>query len=112
MSAVEEQALALFVAHLDGVVQVRNGYLARCPAHEDRLPSLSISQAGDGRLLIHCFAGCDTAAVLAALGRGFADLFDDEVDAGRRKDRARSEAAPFRRTQKVGRFTRRSGVKL
>ncbi len=49
-------------------------YLARCPAHEDRSPSLSIKEADD-KILIRCFAGCDIESVLAALGLDFSDLF-------------------------------------
>ena len=41
-------------------------WMARCPAHDDRTPSLSIRQ-GDDRVLIHCFAGCSQQAVIAAL---------------------------------------------
>ncbi len=41
--------------------------MVRCPCHEDRTPSLSISDGQDGKLLVHCFAGCDGADVLAAL---------------------------------------------
>lgn len=42
------------------------GWLARCPAHQDRSPSLSISERG-GKVLVHCFAGCGQDAVLEAL---------------------------------------------
>jgi putative DNA primase/helicase len=42
------------------------GWTARCPAHEDGTPSLSITQAG-ARVLVHCFAGCDQARLLAVL---------------------------------------------
>lgn len=42
---------------------------ARCPAHADNRPSLSLSDAADGRLLWHCHAGCDPLDVLAALKR-------------------------------------------
>lgn len=42
------------------------GGLCRCPAHDDRNPSLSI-RPGRTRLLVHCFAGCDPSAVLGAL---------------------------------------------
>ena len=50
-------------------------WLARCPAHEDRSPSLSIREADDGRVLIHCFAGCGAAEIVAAVGLDLADLF-------------------------------------
>ena len=40
--------------------------MCRCPAHDDRTPSLSV-RAGDRRLLFHCFAGCETANVIRAL---------------------------------------------
>jgi hypothetical protein len=44
---------------------------ASCPAHEDRQPSLSLSDGRDGQLLVHCFAGCAFTAILDALrGRG------------------------------------------
>ncbi len=48
----------------------------QCPAHEDRTPSLSVSN-GDGRALIHCHAGCSTEDILAGIGLGKADLFDE-----------------------------------
>jgi hypothetical protein len=50
---------------------------SRCPAHEDRNPSLS-ARYTDGRVLIHCHAGCDTRDVLAALELTMADLFDEK----------------------------------
>lgn len=51
------------------------GYLALCPAHEDRTPSLSIGEGHDGRVLLHCWAGCATRDVVAALGLQWSDLF-------------------------------------
>jgi hypothetical protein len=39
--------------------------MACCPAHDDRNPSLSVRRAPDGRVLVHCFAGCSLDAVLA-----------------------------------------------
>jgi hypothetical protein len=50
------------------------GWSARCPAHEDRQPSLSISEGDDGRALVKCHAGCETEAICAALGLRLADL--------------------------------------
>lgn len=46
-----------------------------CPAHEDRNPSLSISEGNDGRVLLHCFAGCKTGAICEAIGIMVSDLF-------------------------------------
>lgn len=54
-------------------------WLACCPAHEDRSPSLSIKQTDD-RLLVHCFAGCPAGDVLAAVGLGLRDLFDKPLE--------------------------------
>ncbi len=48
---------------------------ACCPAHDDKSPSLAIRELGDERVLLHCFTGCSTADVLAAVGLEFADLF-------------------------------------
>ena len=37
--------------------------MARCPCHEDRTPSLSVTNDQDGTLLVHCFANCDPVGV-------------------------------------------------
>jgi hypothetical protein len=54
-----------------------NGSLARCPAHEDHKPSLSISEGADGRTLLKCFAGCSVESICSALKITPADLFRD-----------------------------------
>jgi len=41
--------------------------MARCPVHEDRSPSLSISTGKDGKVLVRCHAGCDQRDLIAAL---------------------------------------------
>jgi len=49
-------------------------WMARCPAHDDRAPSLSIADARDGKVLVRCHAGCDQRDVIAALrARGIWD---------------------------------------
>lgn len=48
---------------------------AQCPAHDDKGPSLSIKETPDGRVLLHCFAGCSVDEVVAAIGLDLADLF-------------------------------------
>jgi hypothetical protein len=69
------------LGRLSGVRQTgSNTWLARCSAHEDRSPSLSVRETGDGKLLLHCFAGCPVGDVLDALGLSLADLFDRPVE--------------------------------
>jgi hypothetical protein len=48
--------------------KVGGGWTARCPAHDDRNPSLSIRDV-DGKVLVRCHAGCEQARVIAALRR-------------------------------------------
>lgn len=69
-------------------------WVARCPAHEDRSPSLSIREVED-RTLLHCFAGCEVHDVLAAVGLTLADLFDKPLDhrRGAVRDRRHQHAA-------------------
>ncbi len=50
-------------------------WIARCPAHDDRRPSLSIREADDGRVLLKCWTGCGAAEIVSALGLSLADLF-------------------------------------
>ena len=64
------------LARLDRVKRTGPGsWIARCPAHEDRGPSLSIRETDDGRILLHDFGGCGPHDVLAAVGLTFGDLF-------------------------------------
>jgi len=66
---------------------------ARCPAHEDCDPSLSVAEGRDGRVLVKCFAGCEQEAVIAALrARG---LWPGPADRDRRSPgRGRGQADP------------------
>ncbi len=54
------------------------GWCCRCPAHDDRSPSLSINDGEDGRALVNCHAGCLPEAVCGAIGLRLADLFTEE----------------------------------
>jgi putative DNA primase/helicase len=57
-------------------------WMAHCPAHDDREPSLSIRDSEDGKVLVHCHAGCEQADLIAVLrSRG---LWDEK---GYRRDR-------------------------
>ena len=61
---------------LDRVKRTAPGkWIALCPAHDDRRPSLSIREADDGRVLLKCWSGCGAAEIVSALGLSLADLF-------------------------------------
>ena len=65
---------------LDGVRESgKSRWFARCPAHEDRNPSLSVRNVDD-RLLIHCFAGCEPIDIVHAVGLDMSDLFPERLD--------------------------------
>ena len=65
---------------LDGVKETGPGkYLSRCPSHDDRSPSLAIKDGDDGRILLHCFAGCETESVLSAIGLTFSDVMPERI---------------------------------
>lgn len=67
------------VSRLDKVRQGKPGeWTARCPAHADKSPSLSVKENG-GSTLIHCFGGCETAAIMRALGLTLSDLFPERL---------------------------------
>lgn len=63
---------------LSDVHQTSSGWVAQCPAHDDKHPSLSISVGDDGRILLHCFAGCSVEEICDALGIGIRDLFPEQ----------------------------------
>jgi hypothetical protein len=71
---------AALVDRLHGVRQTGpDRWLARCSAHDDARASLSVRELDDGRLLLHCFAGCSVDEIVAALGMDLSDLFPDRV---------------------------------
>lgn len=53
--------------HLGGATKSGNEWSCRCPAHDDKRASLSITEKQDGKLLVHCHAGCDQAVVVGEL---------------------------------------------
>jgi putative DNA primase/helicase len=68
-------SLENLLSRLDHVRPEREGYSARCPAHDDRTSSLSVGVGEDGRLLVHCHAQCSVDDVLGKLGLTTRDLF-------------------------------------
>ena len=58
----------------------RGHWTACCPAHEDRSPSLAVTETDDGRILLKCFGGCSVQAIVGAIGMDMTDLFPDSND--------------------------------
>ncbi len=65
-------ALESVLSQLRGVRRSGTGWIAQCPSHDDREPSLSIGLGTTGLLLLHCFAGCSYPEIRAALERTMA----------------------------------------
>lgn len=64
----------------------RNRWQARCPAHDDRHPSLTITQGHSGVLLKDWSHGCTPEQITAALGMRVADLFDVPMTQATRRE--------------------------
>jgi len=64
------------LSHLDGIRRMgADRWLACCPAHDDKRPSLSIREVDGDRVLVHCWAGCSVGEVLDAVGLTFDALY-------------------------------------
>ena len=73
MSKVEE-----LLSRLEFVKKVKDGrWQARCPAHNDRTPSLAVTECADGRILIHCHSGCGAHNIVTAVGLEWDVLFPE-----------------------------------
>lgn len=81
----------ILLSRLDRVRPTGKGrWAACCPAHEDRLPSLTITETPDGVVLFKCFAECSAESVLSAVGLQFSDLYPEKLD-----DHRKTERMPF-----------------
>ena len=81
----------LFISRLEGVRRSGPGrWVALCPGHEDKSPSLSVRELDDGRILVHDFAGWSVEDVLGAVGLTFDALFPE-----RSMQHGRPERHPF-----------------
>ena len=70
-------------AILAGCKKVRatgNGsWIACCPAHEDKNPSMTVREMPDGMVLVHCFAGCSVELICGATGVKVEELFPEPL---------------------------------
>jgi hypothetical protein len=78
-----------FLAKLAHVKRAGKGFVAACPAHDDRSQdSLKVDVNDKGKILVKCFAGCSTTAIVAQLGLALRDLFERPADRPRETKRA------------------------
>jgi len=74
-------AIDNIISRLDMVKRTGDGkYQARCPAHDDKSPSLSLRELQDGRILMHCFGGCSAGDVMDSIGLALSDLFEEPLE--------------------------------
>lgn len=66
----------------EGVRRSGKGWVAKCPAHDDRVASLSVSEGQHGRVLLNCFAGCKVEQIVESRGLRMHDLFTSDERAG------------------------------
>lgn len=64
------------LSRLERVRRSGGQWIARCPAHDDKTPSLSVHEE-NGRVLLHCFAGCTVESICVSLRIKTADLFSE-----------------------------------
>jgi len=90
----------------------KNKYLARCPSHDDRSPSLAIEELEGGKVVLHCFAGCETYDIVTSIGLEMSDLFPDSTPTSRSGTKARDLATLRRAREKHDRGRKLDEIEL
>src|SRR5438876_11303303 len=75
---VSDTLLETILSRLKGVRTSLHGWIACCPAHNDREQSLSIGLGDDGHILLNCFAGCSFERIVQAMGMTVSELFPND----------------------------------
>ena len=70
-------ALDRVFQRLSGIKSIANGWVARCPAHDDKVQSLQVSERDDLSVGLHCHAGCDKFSIIGAMGLTFGELYSE-----------------------------------
>jgi hypothetical protein len=88
----------ILLSRLENVRRSGAGWRADCPnGHAKARGSLAITEAEDGRVLLHCFACSDVHGILSAVGLELADLFPERIKDPSPEARQRAREA-FRRS--------------
>ena len=85
---------------LEKVTGSKGKWMACCPAHQDKSPSLAVTEADD-RVLVHCFSGCDTQDVTAAIGLNLADLFYNKLAGAEITERKRQRFEKVLKSERI-----------
>ena len=85
---------------LEKVTGSKGKWMACCPAHQDKSPSLAVTEADD-RVLVHCFSGCDTQDVTAAIGLNVADLFYNKLAGAEMTERKRQRFEEVLKSERI-----------
>ncbi len=100
IAAISQNSAAGELARALNARRSARGWMAACVSHRERTPSLHISEGDDGRVLVHCFAGCPQDAVLAELrARG---LWNGHLNFGNHEQR---RVVPRDDTHRIERIT-------
>src|SRR6185436_14286212 len=81
-------------------------WTSRCPAHEDRHPSLSIRETSGGTVLLRCFGGCSAADIVGAIGMSMCELFPASLV----RDHGRALRRPVYRDQTFALLRHEAGI--
>ena len=87
-------------------------WIACCPAHDDKSPSLKITETSDAVVLLKCWAGCTAAEIVASLGLELRDLFPTGEGKTRRPGPTRSAIEHERMVYQIGLSMQAQGCRL
>jgi hypothetical protein len=105
VSETASAPVELLLSRLKRVRRSGRQWTASCPVHEDRSPSMWVTEGDDGRALFGCRAGCDNSAIVDKVGLAWPDLFAQSTPRSsgpfvpRRVDRRSDGRAPLTRQQ-------------
>jgi len=85
---------------LKKVTGSKGKWMACCPAHQDKSPSLAVTETDD-RVLVHCFSGCDTQEVTAAIGLNVANLFYNKLAGAEMTERKRQRFEEVLKSERI-----------
>ena len=86
---------------LEKVKKTNDRWLAICPSHQDKQQSLSLSES-DGKVLLKCFAGCETSNIVSALGLEMKNLFAEKSNGFQPKSQTKKIVATYDYTDENG----------